>query len=106
MKLDRNTTPSGDGKYAAVRLRDVAAHPERPALLAALARLDEAGVLDRGQVNAPDEFFLIRLKDKYAQSALDAYAQAAATDDVEYAAEIERLAARSGPDHPLCKRPD
>ena len=33
-------------------------------------------------------------------------ADAARTDDPEYAAEIDDMAARSGPDSPFCKRPD
>ncbi len=106
MKLDRNLNPSGMGKYALVRLRDIDGHKDREEILRALTTLERAGVIDYGIAGQPDEFFPIRLKDKYAQAALDAYAQAASEDDIEWAAEVERLAARSGPDHPLCKRPD
>ena len=106
MKLDRNTNPSRMGKYAVVRLRNIDEHKSRFRIIDALTTLEEAGVIDYGIVGEPDEFFVIRLKDKYAKEALIAYARAASEDDIQWAAEVERLAARSGPDHPLCKRPD
>mgnify|MGYP001570027167 CR=1 FL=1 len=55
---------------------------------------------------AADEFFIIKLKDKYARAALRAYANQASLDDEEYANEVRELADRSGPSHPLHKKPD
>lgn len=106
MQMDRNLNPSGMGKYAVVRLRPIDEHKDREEIIDALTTLERAGVIDYGITGEPDEFFVLRLKDRYAQAALDAYALAASADDVEWAAEVERLAARSGPAHPLCKAPD
>lgn len=112
MKLDRNINNDGRGKYALLKLRvfeEFAKGGEIQELpydiRQALDVLERAKILDWG--DTPDtEFFVIRLKDRYAQSALKAYAEDAAIDDVEYAAEIERMVQRSGPDHPNCRRPD
>lgn len=48
-----------------------------------------------------------KLRDLYAQHALNAYGEAAeiAGDD-EYAAEIWEMAHRAGPSSPFCKNPD
>jgi hypothetical protein len=102
MKLDRNTNKDGAGKYALVRLRGTLSEDAKYAL----ALLQEEGVLDWGRRGDDDEFFVIRLKDKYAADALASYARAARKDDAEWANEVDALAARSGPNHPLCKRPD
>jgi hypothetical protein len=114
MKLDRHIPENnGRGKYALLKLR--ALEPYRsdkifetytPKIAAALKTLEEAGVLDWGEVGSESEFFLIRLKDEYAASALYAYALAAQPDDIEYANEIIDMAMRSGPSSPWCKRPD
>jgi hypothetical protein len=55
---------------------------------------------------AKDEFFCIKLKDRFAQAALIAYAKEAQSFDPEYAGEVHKLAMRSGPNHPECKFPD
>ena len=86
MKLDRNLNANGKGKYALLNLRN-----DR---------------IEWGFVGASDEFFVIKLKDKYAQAALIAYADAAEHDDPEWAKEVRELAQRSGKNHPLCKQPD
>jgi hypothetical protein len=85
MKLDRNVNANGKGKYSIINNR--------------------TGQVEHGD-NPEDQFFVIKLKDKYAQAALLAYANAAAQDDTEYANEVMQLAMRSGPAHPLCKMPD
>jgi hypothetical protein len=112
MKLDRNINPNGIGKYALLKLRmlenvrDPGAFGELASSVAkALELLEMDGILDWGNTPQTD-FMVIRLKDKYAQAALRAYADAARSDDPEYAAEIDEMAARSGPSHPFCKRPD
>lgn len=114
MKMDRNKNADGTGKYALINLRkldQVAGHTGTfqrwsPPVQEALDVLQRTGALESGAIGAPDEFFLIKLKDKNAQAALQAYAEAARVDDPEWAAEVAALAARSGPMHPLCKSPD
>ena len=108
MKLDRNSTLNGLGKYALLNLRRLRQDGQRVywqaggtnGILAVPNQYVEFGD------SLHNEFFAIKLKDKYAQAALTAYATAAAEDDEEYAQEIRALAARSGPNHPLCKKPD
>jgi hypothetical protein len=102
MKMDRNCNADGKGKYAVVRLRGELSAED----MAALAQLEKSGRLDWGMVGQPDEFFLIRLKDRFAQDALDGYANAAEFADPEWAAEVRALARRAGPAHPECKFPD
>lgn len=102
MKLDRNINTDGRGKYAVVNLR----HTKKTlGQLSALLNQDgEPLTLDFG--NTPDtEFFLIRLKDKYASTALHAYAIAALEDDREYSAEVFQLAQKAA-NHPHRKLPD
>lgn len=103
MRLDRNMSADGTCKYAVVRLRDL---PDTPTARQALKTLEGAGVLDYGRPHQPDEFFLIRLKDKYARPALLNYAAMAFEDDPEYSREVQALADRSGSRSPFCKRPD
>ncbi len=86
MKMDRNLNANGKGKYALLNLRE--------------------DIIEWGFVGGSNEFFVIKLKDKYAQAALEAYANAAECDDLEWANEVRKLAQRSGQNHPLCKRPD
>ncbi|WP_119462352.1 hypothetical protein [Rhodospirillaceae bacterium SYSU D60014] len=102
MKLDRNLNRDGKGKYALVRLRG----DLTPAEQRALQTLVHGGRVDLATPSSPEEFFAIKLKDKYAQAALRAYADAAKLDDPEYAREVRELADRAGPRHPLCKAPD
>lgn len=112
MKLDRNINQDGRGKYAILQLRKLATYEPaetfgKSAVLDAVALLDKEGLIDWGQTGTDREFFLIRLKDKYAQPALDAYATAAEKDgDAEYAGEIHEMANRSGQQSPWCKKPD
>jgi hypothetical protein len=103
MKLDRNLG-IGRGKYALIKLRDSgpleeSLNPELvPVLITPVNAVDFGGTADT-------DFFVIRLKDKYAAKALTAYACAAAEDDPEYAEEILELA-RLAENHPNKKRPD
>ncbi len=113
MKLDRNLNQDRRGKYALLKLRNVPepqpimeATPNSLAISDAIRLLEEAGILDWGIEGTDGEPFVILLKDKYAQSALVAYADAAEADDPEWAMEVRELAARAGPAHPNCKRPD
>ena len=110
MKLDRNNPNSrGRGKYALINLRKLAAIEDmdlHSGLCSAIVYLQKEGILEWGEVGSPDEFFVIKLKDYFADGALLAYAAQAATADLEWSAEIRKLALRSGPHHPLCKMPD
>ena len=65
--------------------------------------LERHGIIDYG--TGGDDFFVIRLKDKYASAALDAYSTAALKDDPEYALEVRQLANKAIA-HPQKKRPD
>lgn len=107
MRLDRNDNAKGVGKYALINLRRYRALPadqlKEAHLL--LGRLDQLGVIDNGARGSDDEFFVIKLKDKYAEPALVAYANAAVDDDKEWAEQVLALAARAE-FHPSKKKPD
>lgn len=115
MKLDRNINQDGKGKYALVRLRGIEPNSEAMVLLQKLASL---GHVDFGDVGAPDEFFVIKLRDVYSPEAIRAYADAvmeAARGEVDpdkakgmaqYALDVQRLNQRSGSLSEFCKEPD
>lgn len=85
MKLDRNISKDGLGKYSLINNR--------------------TNEVQHG-LTEDDEFFAIKLKDVGALSALKAYASVYEAVDPEYAGEVRALAERSGPNHPLCKNAD
>ena len=102
MRLDRNINPNGRGKYALIKLRKVALSSasiktHRAFFVKPCAPFIEvpAAAVDFG--DTPDsDFFVIRLRDKYAQPALEAYAMAARADgEQEYANEVAVLAIRA-----------
>jgi hypothetical protein len=101
MKLDRTAT--GVNKYAVVRLRKIATATPQDAKV--FDQLILGGYVDLGNPGDDDEFFVIKLKDRYAPQALFAYAAAARVDDPEYADEIVELARRAMR-HPHSKKPD
>lgn len=112
MKLDRNMNADGRGKYGLLLTRklDAAKDVHSPQGLMeiehAIKVLETAGILDWGD-KPETEFFLIRLKDKYAGGALHTYASYAVRDDeVEYGRDVMEMAKRSGEFHPNCKKPD
>lgn len=113
MKLDRNSNDEGIGKYALLKLRKLEDFRDptdpflelAPEIDAAVRLLAMNDIIDWG-ATPETEFFVIRLKDKYAMYALDTYARQARHDDVEYGNEVMRLAERAGPNHPNCKAPD
>ena len=86
MLLDRNINKDGKGKYLLLNQRK-----------------QEVEESCKGQEN---EFFVIKLKDKYAEEALLAYANAAEKDDPEWANEVREMASRAGKNSPWCKAPD
>lgn len=105
MKLDRNSKPSGNGKYAVINLRKIPGDPSTPQELAA-AILANPECVEFGPVGSPEEFFVLKLKDKNAEAALQGYASKALDNDAEYAAEVAALSCRAGPHSPHCKTPD
>lgn len=106
MKLDRNA--NGEGKYFLVNMRKLraASQDAQHDMAQALDVLTSYGALERGDVGDANEFFVVKLKDYYAPGALLGYAARAWTDDKEYAEQVNELAARSGANHPNCKKPD
>lgn len=113
MRLDRNNSPTGMGKYALLKLRVLKSicdhHDGRlpQSLSEALALLEQADVVDYGLLGTDAEFMVIRLRDKYAQGPLCEYATAAELDgEWEYGKEIREMASRAGPASKWCKRPD
>lgn len=99
MRLDRNTTEDGQGKYAVIKMRKFRemTNPNndkfgrvRQELLTAMDVLRSRGVLA-----APDEFFVLMLKDKNTAPALLAYAREAAISDLEYGQAVQDLALES-----------
>lgn len=104
MKLDRNT--QGRGKYALIKLRSLAALPEkqRDEIATMIDLMKESGVVDLGDTPETD-FFTIRLKDKYAAAALSSYATAAYREDPEYAGEVFALAKASA-EYKTPRKPD
>ncbi len=95
MKLDRNVNADGRGKYALINWR--------------------RSTIEFGNTDE-DEFFVIKLKDRFAAPALKAYAESVeqygneigghgGLDMHEYATEIFELASRAE-DHPCQKTPD
>lgn len=105
MKRDRNINKSGKGKYAVINMRKIPGDPRTPQELAA-AILAHPECVEWGCIGAEDEFWLTKLKDKYAEPSLRAYAMAAQDDDPEYANQVLELANRAGRFSPFCKSPD
>lgn len=105
MKLDRDINPTGKGKYAVINMRKIPGAPQTPEELAA-AILANPECVEWGCVGARDEFFLIKLKDRYAEAGLKGYAEAACVDDPEYADAVFDLSQRAGLNSPFCKKPD
>lgn len=103
MKLDRNINPDGRGKYALINLRRTDKSLEEIRELVNVAL--ESPCVQFGD-NDETEFFVIKLKDKYAAAALREYAhQAMCDENTEYATEIYKLADKSE-EHRNKKRPD
>ena len=86
MRLMRNATESGQGKYSLIDNRTGARVESVP--------------------GSADEFFVLKLKDLHSEPALRAYANSVRAHDPEFAADLDALAARAGKNHPNCKQPD
>lgn len=110
MRLTRNTTSDGRGKYALVRLDKLRALPQQSLLVERSAKaLDELatlGFLEYGEKGSAEEAFTIKLKDKNAAAALDSYAEEARLNgDFQLAADVLELAQKSE-NFPTRKMPD
>ncbi len=115
MKLDRNINGDGRGKYGLIlnrKLAEITNHDgsgraanKLAAVREAIAALEAHGVIDWGDT-VDTEFFVIRLRDRYACATLHEYAIGAVVDDSEYAKEVRMLADRSGFRHPHPQVPD
>lgn len=114
MKLDRNE--KGRGKYGLIKRRRIeqleALHEGGGGYVAAeelhnaIALLERAGVIDWGDT-VDSEFFVIRLRDRFARAALHAYAVIAQIHgQITYGNEVADLSRRAGLKHPNCKTPD
>jgi hypothetical protein len=105
MKLDRNINPTGKGKYALINMRKIEGDPRTPQELAA-AILKNPEAVEFGATGTEGEFFVIKLKDQFADEGLGAYGEAAWPHDREYGEAVLELSRRAGPNSPFCKKPD
>ena len=113
MKLDRNKiVNNGRGKYALLKLRELALYEPQETFAPpteienAVKTLEDAGILDWGEQGTESEFFVVRLKDRNARAALEAYAKECSKTDLQFAHEVNELASRAGPNSEWCKEPD
>lgn len=108
MKLDRNIVGNQwRGKYALILLRQVELPFTTDCDLDATMRVASVPekAIDYGDT-PENEFFVIRLRDKFAADALSAYACAALTaGETEFAEEVQKLADKAR-NHPSKKQPD
>jgi hypothetical protein len=105
MNLDRNKNVSGKGKYALVKLRAIGKMDWRSPADLAVAILANPDCVDYGFAHHDSEFFVIRLKDKHAAAALNAYADSMEAEDKEFALCVREMAQRAE-NHPNKKKPD
>jgi hypothetical protein len=112
MQLDRSR---GRNKYAVINMREVMAiDPDggtsTPAVVevrAAINTLRRHGVLNDGDAGFEGEFFVIMLKDQFADTALLAYAAEARKVGMHaYADDVMQVAMRAGHGSRWCKLPD
>jgi hypothetical protein len=122
MRLDRNVGKHADrGKYGLVNNRRLMQIVETVGdsynakstdevnamkVREAVQLLEQEGVIDWGQPCTQSEFFVVKLRDRFAGVALDSYAHAARMIDREYAAGVQDLADRAGLHSKFCKLPD
>jgi hypothetical protein len=113
MKLDRNINGDGRGKYGLIlnrelaRAKDIHSPQGLTEIEYAINILEHAGIIEWGGPHTENEFFVIKLKDKYAGGALHTYASYAVRDgEIEYGQDVMELAKRSGEFHSSCKKPD
>lgn len=97
MRLDRNITSPRRGKYALIKLRvdDVTPRLKIPNLVTVAVAVE---AIDLGDTHESD-FFVIRLRDKYAANALHAYSASCRADDPEFSREVLDLANKAAAMH-------
>lgn len=112
MKLDRNINPDGRGKYALIQMRELTDEYVRDLRISAgnggISIRIPGSAVRLGNESPGDMFFVLKYKDKYAASALNAYARAVMEDAImlasgdpvrdeliEYAVEIAHEATRA-----------
>lgn len=97
----------GNGKYAIIRMDKLKAVVDHNgSIREAIALLVQAGLVENPSKGNPEEFFLIKLKDRNAPEALLAYSKTVFRRDAELGVEVYALSLRSGVNHPQCKDPD
>lgn len=81
MKLDRNVNRDGSGKYALIKLREVAKFKENPdwareaeEIKEALILLDRRGIIHWGNEGIGENFFVMKYKDRFTAQGLTGYA--------------------------------
>lgn len=109
MKLDRNI--GGTGKYAVLKMRKVTELLDTPGenqevLARVLKTLETLGVIEYGEPHSREEFFVLKLKDRYSREALLTYSYYAHFTEPEYAEDVKALADRAGYRNRYCKDPD
>jgi hypothetical protein len=106
MKLTRNTTEDGYGKYALIRLdkmRDCGVTIEQ--LFQQLGPLKK--YIELGGIGSADEALVIKLKDINSPAAIGAYASSAfENDDAELSEDVFALLHRAGCHSLFRKKPD
>lgn len=105
MKMDCNDEEKGSNKYALLNLRKFNKDTS-PELKQALNLLNEAGIIEWGEVGFSDEFFVMKLRDINSFNGLVGYAAKAEETDNEWANEVRALLPRAGINSPFCKIPD
>lgn len=111
MHLDRN---NGKGKYAIINLRKlqavIDAGTHQRSTEDAISILEDYGLIEYGAPGTEDEFFVIKLRDRFAHKALGAYATEAFRSTVagmrDYAHDVAALAKRAGKFSAWVKDPD
>lgn len=83
MKLDRNTNPTGRGKYALVNMRAMGQFldlterdAEQQDIVNAFTLLAKHSLIHFGNEGPGEQFFCMKYKDKFTAPALRAYADA------------------------------
>ena len=104
MRLVRDDTIYGTGKYAVINLQKLPVGSQ--ITIIGPDGKDLSNLINFGKVGSGDEFFVVMLKDICAEAALLAYADYAKQYDAEYADSVTCMSMRSGQHSLFCKVPD
>lgn len=96
-------TPAGE-----VRPECQVAYNRARDVLTAISMLEELGILDWGPAGTESEFFVMKLRDRYAGAGLRGYMDAVQYlgGDREYFDDLRTLEQHAGQNSPFCKKPD